>query len=125
MSKFKVGDKVFDLRYGIGEIAREREYIIVEFSDKAFSDAQYKLSGNYCNDKNPLLWTLQEARDRGYGDQLAEEPFRWKGTGRIGNQWRTEGPTGDFSFMVGCEEMNSIAHMLGKKGTLTFVEDVE
>ena len=106
--KFKQGDTVFDLRYGAGQVKEVGEFALwVVLSGDT---VEYNLDGtDFEQHKNPVLWTEAETRQRGYGDQLPIKPFRWEG--------RVENISMDCTWL---------AELLkGKRGTLTFVEDVE
>ena len=109
-SKFKVGDKVFNLRYGVGEVISWKpvaEYTLIVYFAHRNTDLPVREDGRFAAvDKCPSLWTLQEAKDRGYGDQIPKEPFRWEG--------RIEDIAMDCTWL---------AELLKcKRGTLTFVE---
>lgn len=65
--KFKVGDKVYDIRCGAGvveEIVDENYPILVNFNERGESYTSCGLQD--IDDVNPTLLTIPEARARGY-----------------------------------------------------------
>lgn len=68
MSKFKAGDKVYDICEGVGVVGTDtdKEYpVSVNFASG--TSATYTSSGlNQVTDVNPTLLTLEEARTKGY-----------------------------------------------------------
>ena len=123
MSKFKVGDKVFDLRYGVGEVVNTElfQHFQLKVDFKSDNHAYTKVGNWGLQDSNPQLWTLQEAKDRGYGDQLPKEPYRWEGKVRFLIDREPAGTV----IVDAYTGQPIVSFPLNTKGTLTFVEDVK
>lgn len=71
MSKFKVGQKVYCIRRGLGEVYGKDRYLagdvvfLIKFPEK--DNCEYTFEGKlYHSDLNPTLLTLEEARAKGY-----------------------------------------------------------
>ena len=69
--KFKVGDRVYDIRYGIGKITTINNPSLSGYTVKADitnrPDSTYTAEGKYLNDDlNPTLLHVVEARAKGY-----------------------------------------------------------
>jgi hypothetical protein len=93
MGKFNVGDRVFDLQYGVGEVIRIAEYtegqcrVRRERSVKVrfglCMEIDYTSVGkHYDYELNPILWTVEEAIAKGYDvpkskKKVVKEIKRW------------------------------------------------
>lgn len=72
MEKFKVGQKVYCIRRGLGEISlfpvyKNKDITCVRVSFPERDSAEFNLDGTlYDTDVNPTLLTLEEARAKGY-----------------------------------------------------------
>ena len=120
MSKFRLGDDVYDFRFGVGSVVSENfspSYPIgAEFG---MTNRSYLANGlEYTFHKNPSLLTLPEAREKGY--DVPKEPItvtgkvKWVVTAGLhpeSNGTEEFFPPFDFSKIK-----------KGMKGTLTFVE---
>lgn len=68
MEKFKVGQKVYCINYGLGEVAEIKNYgpTPVECKFSRFTGS-YNPQGKFITEaENPTLLTLEEARAKGY-----------------------------------------------------------
>ena len=121
MSKFKVGDRVFDLRCGVGVVESVKDHhdypVKVLFKSKDVENESYTHCGkSLSTHKNPLLLTLTEAREKGYDVPKESLNFQIK---VIWDVYST-GPT-----PVPINQNEHLPRVNKKMGTLTFVEDVQ
>lgn len=114
MSKFKVGDKVFSLNAGV--VTLQRSGLNNFPVDDGFSS--YTEDGFFTSTcKFPSLFTLDEARKL-WPERVPSEPLKVE----IKVRWRKKN---GYVFPVCYNDDFDWDSLVGKKGTLTFVEDTE
>lgn len=117
--EFKIGQKYWHLTRGVVKVIKmdESEEYLVLVQGKAL-DLWITVDGKEgIYDSYPIVISFQEARDRGFPDVPPDEPLGWEE--RV--EWLQDEDGLIYPSPFG--DCGSCCALLGKIGTLTFVED--